>query len=142
MSFTLDMKKAVKNIKEDTEKVVRGTLFGISSRIIKATPVGNPALWQSPAPEGYVGGSLRGAWSATIGAPDNIPKKSIDSNGSKTVNDMATTANNVNIGQSFYLSNSLPYAVRVEFGHSTQAPNGMVRRAVAQTQQIVDKAAR
>jgi len=139
MSFTLDMTRAVKNIKENTLEVVRGTIFGVSSRIIKATPVGNPALWKSPAPKGYIGGTLRGAWSATIGAPDHTPKNSKDKTGGATISDMATTAESVKIGQTFYLSNAQPYARRVEFGWShIQRPAGMVRVSVASTQAVVD----
>lgn len=31
-----------------------------------------------------------------------------------------------------FISNSLPYIVPLEYGHSGQAPNGMVRKAIAQ----------
>jgi hypothetical protein len=31
-----------------------------------------------------------------------------------------------------YLTNSLPYIVPLEYGHSGQAPNGMLRKAIAQ----------
>lgn len=138
MSLTLDMKNIIKKTKEDTLDVIHGTLFGVSSRIIKGTPVGNPSLWMSKPPKGYVGGSLRGAWSATINAPDMTPKMSIDSSGGGTINEALATIGNVKVGDTFYLSNALPYAERVEFGWSTQRPNGMVRKAVADTQRILD----
>lgn len=40
------------------------------------------------------------------------------------------------------ISNHLPYARRLEWGHSAQAPAGMVRITVAEFEGIVDKAAR
>lgn len=38
------------------------------------------------------------------------------------------------------ISNHLPYARRLEYGHSAQAPGGMVRITVGEFQSIVDKA--
>ena len=45
-------------------------------------------------------------------------------------------------GQVAFIVNNLPYAIPLEYGHSTQAPNGMVRITVERFQQIVDAAAR
>lgn len=39
------------------------------------------------------------------------------------------------------IQNTQPYAVRVEFGWSTQAPEGMMRRAIAEFPAITDKIA-
>lgn len=49
--------QAVLNIQKRAEQMVRGTVIGCASRIIKRTPVGNPDLWAGRAPVGYVGGS-------------------------------------------------------------------------------------
>jgi nitroimidazol reductase NimA-like FMN-containing flavoprotein (pyridoxamine 5'-phosphate oxidase superfamily) len=46
------------------------------------------------------------------------------------------------IGQTAYLVNNLPYAVPLEYGHSKQAPGGMVRITLARFQQVVDEAIR
>ncbi|MNT90915.1 hypothetical protein D3C72_2319290 [compost metagenome] len=46
------------------------------------------------------------------------------------------------VGQMAYLINNLPYAIPLEFGHSNQAPNGMVRVTIARFQQIVEQAIR
>jgi hypothetical protein len=43
MTFTVDMKRAVKNIKGFNEQAVRGSFLDLAGRIIKATPVGNPS---------------------------------------------------------------------------------------------------
>ena len=45
-------------------------------------------------------------------------------------------------GATIYLVNNLPYAVRLEYGWSKQAPAGMVRITAAEFQSIVDDAAR
>lgn len=142
MSFSLDLTRAIENIKGEADRVVRGTLFSISARIIERTPVGNPSLWQNPPPPGYVGGSLRGGWQASIGRPDLSMPSSVDKNGSATIGRAGQIALSYNIGETYYLTNPLPYAYRVEYGWSQQAPQGMVRRSVSEAQAQVDKLAR
>ena len=40
-----------------------------------------------------------------------------------------------------YFRNNLPYAARIEYGaHSTQAPQGMVRLAMASVNNVIKKA--
>ena len=46
------------------------------------------------------------------------------------------------LGDTAYLVNNLPYAVPLEYGHSSQAPAGMVRVTIAEFQQIVEAAVR
>ena len=44
---------------------------------------------------------------------------------------------------SFYLTNNSPYAERIEYeGHSTQAPDGMVRINAIKFQQTLNEVAR
>ena len=45
-------------------------------------------------------------------------------------------------GRVTFMTNNLPYAVKLEYGHSDQQPQGTVRRTAAQFQQVVDAAAR
>ena len=146
MTFKLDLSKAIENIIKDRDKIIRGTLAQLSTNIIKSTPVGNPALWAPsslPAPHGYVGGSLRGAWNASFGQPDRTKTGRIEkAAGGQTAGDAASIAASFNAGQTFYLTNPLPYAGRVEFGHSSQRPNGMLRVNLKQAQSIMDKIAK
>ena len=154
MGFSLDLSGAIANIKKGAAKTVRGTTLGIVGRIILRTPVGNPDIWlyfdkskgayvdyisARGIPRGYVGGSLRGAWQATLNSPLVGPlQQHIDANGSKTIAKANKVIKDMKIGDTFRLTNALPYARRVEFGWSSQAPQGMVRLSVAETQQILD----
>lgn len=125
-------------ISEDTEKVVRGTLLGIASKVVKGTPVGNPNLWKSKPPKGYRGGTLRGAWNAGLDTPDREQSGSKDKSGAATIGAISTTLAGFNMGQTFYLSNPQPYAVRVERGWSQQRPQGMLRVALTNLQRYID----
>ena len=48
----------------------------------------------------------------------------------------------VNPTSGLTITNSLPYAIRVENGYSTQAPAGMVKVTVVQFQNFIAKAAK
>lgn len=42
--------------------------------------------------------------------------------------------------RAIYFSNTVPYATRLEFGHSKQAPNGMIRITAAEFQKFFNQA--
>lgn len=143
MSFSLDLSKAIENIKENRDKIVRGTLIKVSTDAIVGTPVGKTSLWKTKyPPRGYVGGTLRGAWQASIGTPNLTRTNSVDKSGSKTAGKAAGVINTLEIGSTFYLTNPQPYARRVEFGWSKQRPNGMLRIAIAGAQKALDRLAK
>ena len=126
MSFATDLDKAVLNIKGFTEKQVRGTLFGLSSRIIKESPVDT--------------GRFRGNWQASIGSPAPSTTSRLDSTGAGSINDVAVTLQGLKLGQTFYLANNLPYARRLEYGYSKQAPSGFLRINLQRVQLEINKA--
>ena len=94
------------------------------------------------APEGYVGGRFRGNWMFSIGAPDSATTEEIDPSGAKSTARITAGIIEFKAGDTCYITNSLGYAIPLEFGHSTQAPGGMVRVTVARFQQIVLEAIR
>jgi len=141
MNFSLDLTRATRNLSKNNERVVRGTWLGLVGRIIKSTPVANVSLWENPD-FGYVGGSLRGGWNVSIGAPDFTETGIIDTNGRGTQAKASAAMDGYRVGNPLYLTNPLPYAVAVENGWSSQAPVGMLRVNLAQTQSILNKAAK
>lgn len=90
---------------------------------------------------GYVGGRFRGNWQVSFNAPAQGETGVIDAQGNRTV--AAGTAIiqtfTTNVG-TIYLMNNVPYAQRLEYGWSSQAPNGMVRITVAEFQAMVNRA--
>ncbi|MCX4217397.1 hypothetical protein MKZ87_07065 [Pseudomonas sp. MCal1] len=94
------------------------------------------------AGKGYVGGRFRGNWQFLIGAPADGVLDQVDPGGNVTLAKLKLQVEQLTIGQTAYIVNNLPYAVPLEYGHSKQAPGGMVRITLARFQQIVDEAIR
>ncbi|MGF6127260.1 hypothetical protein QF019_002469 [Pseudomonas frederiksbergensis] len=94
------------------------------------------------AGKGYVGGRFRGNWQFSIDNPADGVLNQIDPSGNVSIAVLRTQVQSLTIGQTAYLVNNLPYAVPLEYGHSKQAPGGMVRITLARFQQIVDEAIR
>lgn len=86
-------------ISKINEKVFQSATRDLYNKIISYTPVGDPSLWNWPAPANYHPGTLKKSWTLEL------------QKGEVTI------------------SNNQPYAVRVEDGWSSQAPSGMMRRA-------------
>ena len=106
---------------------VRKAVIKTWGKIIKLTPVGNPTLWKSPAPKGYVGGRARANWFVDTKVDDKIT--SIPRNKGPAY--VASSLPRQIVGQKVFMYNNLPYIRRLEYGHSTQAPAGMVRKSMA-----------
>lgn len=141
MSFELDLRAFIEKAKGNSEQVVRKVGTDMLARIVDRSPVGNPDLWESPPPPGYVGGRFRGNWQVTFGAQAVSETGRIDKSGGETLRAgqavLAAYHSGVN---SIWLTNTVPYAMRLEYGWSSQAPGGMVRVTSAEFQQFVDRA--
>ncbi|WP_434676225.1 hypothetical protein [Pseudomonas sp. D3-10] len=90
----------------------------------------------------YVGGRFRGNWQFSIDAPADGVLDTIDPSGRMSLALLRGQVTSLTAGQTAYIVNNLPYGIPLEYGHSTQAPNGMVRVTLARFQQIVDEAVR
>ena len=121
-----DWTTATLEFAEYPEKVVRGTLFRLAGRIIKRSPVDT--------------GRFRNNWNALTNSINTATTNSTDSSGASSISEARTTIENLQIGATFYLTNNLPYARRLEYGWSDQAPSGMLRRSVAELQARMNEA--
>lgn len=91
------------------------------------------------AGKGYVGGRFRANWNVSYGAIDYSVTESTDrSKSDAEVSKAATLA----IGGTIYMTNSLPYALKLENGYSKQAPIGMVRLSAVEFARAVRKSVR
>ena len=126
MSFAKDLDKISLNLKGYAEEMVRGTLFALSSRIIKESPVDT--------------GRFRGNWQASVNTPKKGKLQRKDKSGAASINEVSSIVMSLDMGQTFYLTNNLPYARRLEYGYSKQAPSGMLRINVMRVQSELEKA--
>ena len=94
------------------------------------------------AGQDYVGGRFRANWHISLGVVESVTFDEVDPSGAETTAALVAAMSDFTAGQMAYIINNLPYAIPLEFGHSTQAPGGMVRVTVARFQQIVLEAIR
>lgn len=141
--FALSLAAFAKEAPEAARTVVRKVSIDVLTKVVQRTPVGNPSLWKSKPPAGYVGGRLRANWHTTFGAPSFKVTTERDQIGAATIARGTSTIQRAYGEMDIYITNSLPYAIPVEYGHSQkQAPAGMVRVTVTEFQSFVDARAR
>lgn len=81
-------------------------------------------------------GRLRGNWQAGAGVYETTTTDGTDPGGQATIGAISATVLGAGPFVALTLTNNLPYAVPIEYGHSQQAPAGMVRVSVAEFQGI------
>lgn len=95
------------------EDVARKVAFDVFSQVVRKSPVDT--------------GRFRANWNFSVGAPDFSTTAATSAARGEIEARQALTAP---VGGVLYISNGLPYARRLEYGWSKQAPYGMVRTTV------------
>lgn len=93
------------------------------------------------AGKGYVGGRFRGNWQVSFDTPKSGTLERIDPKGAATTNEGSAIIYGftAEVG-TIWMMNNVVYGQALEYGHSTQAPAGMVRISALSFQTFVDKA--
>ncbi len=149
-TFTLDLRTAIAKAKEKAGQVIESTLVDLATQLVQRSPVGNPLLWQEKPPAGYVPGAFRGNWQHAFNVLPAGVLDVRDADGSATIAALterirlamrSTTGNpGTQYGVHMFVNN-LPYARRLEYGHSRQAPSGIVGLTAMSLQESVLRAA-
>jgi hypothetical protein len=120
---------------------VKEIVSEIALSVIVKSPVGDPALWQSgKAPADYEGGQFKANWNYAEGSPNTATTNAIDPDGGATLDRIVGSIPDDAAGRLHFITNSLPYAKRIEDGWSTQAPAGVVGLTVIEFQPIIKRA--
>lgn len=127
-SFTAQLQQFADETMEKADSIFRDVVMSMAGVIVRLSPVDT--------------GNFKGAWRLSIDGYDTTVPETPDKQGGEVLARMLAEVGNLTFGQAAYLQNNLPYAVPLEFGHSTQAPTGIVRIAQAQFQQLVQQAVR
>jgi hypothetical protein len=112
-SVPLDRLARASGARMDT--VVRRAVFTLFQKVVLRSPVDT--------------GRFRANWNVTLGAPDYATSDNTASSRGVTE---ATKVLGWRAGGVYWMANGLPYAQRLEYGWSGQAPNGMVRVSVVE----------
>ncbi|HNB45358.1 MAG TPA: hypothetical protein PLL72_14240 [Burkholderiaceae bacterium] len=91
--------------------------------------------------KGYVGGRFRANWQVGIGSVNDDTSAPPDASGQAALGRASAVIATWATGSgTIWISNSLPYAKKLEFGYSKQAPGGMVRLTVQDFRQKFQQA--
>jgi hypothetical protein len=143
MSFADDLRRMRDSVDARANAVVRKIVIDVGTALVMKSPVGDADYWVMPAPPGYVGGRFRANWQYGLGHYDASTSEKIDQAGTGAINTIVGKVPTDAGGQIHYITNSLPYAKRLEEGHSKrQAPHGMVGITILEFEPIVAAAAR
>lgn len=124
--FALELRKLIEKAKVAPELVVRKATLDIHSSVVDMSPVDT--------------GRFKNNWNLALGAADLSITTGLDPSGSNT-KARALAAAAAYKGGDMFLTNNLPYAIPLEYGHSkAQAPQGMVRVTVARWNEHIKKA--
>lgn len=127
-SFALSLAQFAETAKEAVDASLREIVIELGNSLIRMSPVDT--------------GRFRGNWQFSISTPASGTIAQVDPNGAATSAQIADGSIAFKAGETAFIVNNLPYSIPLEFGHSDQAPAGMVRVTVARFQQIVLEAIR
>jgi len=127
-SFAESLAAFAEQAKEAIDDVFREVVIEIGTSVIRLSPVDT--------------GRFKGNWQFTVGAPSNQSIDTFDKAGHETIAALVAEVSRLEAGQVAYIVNNLVYGVPLEYGHSDQAPAGMVQITLARFQQIVEEAIR
>lgn len=105
-------------VEKKLSEVVRLTVLSMSQRMINRSPVDT--------------GRFRGNWQLGLASINSDTSSPPDTSGTSAMGRISRGLSVAEIGKRIYITNSLPYSRRLEYGWSQQAPQGMVRLTVAE----------
>ena len=120
MSLTSDLKRFASMSIAKQERVVKASFIHLGTEMEIKSPVDK--------------GTFKSNWMANL---NSIDSSTTDSTTRDSVGAIAVELGGFRVGQTYYYTNSLPYAMALEFGHSNQRPHGVVRLAARKWPQIV-----
>jgi len=126
-NFELDIQRYVDAANGKIDLVIRKISLDLFRRVVMKSPVDT--------------GRFKGNWQVQIGSIPGGTLKLDDKAGTATIARVTAETLKLKAGEVIYLVNNLEYARALEYGHSKQAPKGMVRITVAEFPQVVNKAA-
>lgn len=127
MSFSLDIKKFAQKSGKSIEQINRMFCIKIFSDVIEASPVDE--------------GRFRGNWVLSENVAVRRATNDTDKSGAIALQHISNTITGKE--KIMFFTNSLPYAIALEFGHSKiQAPSGVIRPIARRYKKILSESIR
>ncbi len=123
MTFAGDLKDFELRFDQASDDFIQGVETSLFNSVILDSPVDT--------------GRFRGNWQTSITNPYAGTTSQADPTGAQAIARMQSFVSALKGGRVTFLTNNLPYAERLEYGYSGQAPEGMVRKNVARFHSII-----
>jgi hypothetical protein len=126
-SFSLQLDQFKQKAMASIEQTIKDVVIQIGETIINLAPVDT--------------GRFKGSFQFTVGAPANFSPIRYDKEGTIALAELNARVAQWDTSQVAYFVSNLVYAISLEYGHSSQAPSGVIRITIAQFEKIVAAAA-
>lgn len=126
-AFKLKVAAFAKKVEQNSEQAARIAALALLRSVVLMSPVDT--------------GRFRGNWFAQFDAAPQTTME-VDRGGGMTIERAMTYLKGFKLGMpKIFLLNHLPYSIPLEYGHSQQAPHGMVRLTVVKFRQFMREVA-
>lgn len=127
-AFRVNFRALVDKVGDKMELFVKASALGIGKSLVEKSPVDT--------------GRFKGNWQYGQSSVNMTTSSAPSRDGSAAIGRIQTGLETYKLGKMIYITNSMPYAKKLEDGSSKQAPNGMVALTVQSFQDNVRKAAK
>jgi len=125
-SIQQQLAEIAKQSEVKASQVVRASVMEVANRTVLRTPVDD--------------GILIANWLAGVNAADESTTDTPDKSGAATIGKISAKINGYQLGDSLFVTNSMPYAYRIEYlGWSERQKGGMMRISVAEFDVIAER---
>lgn len=114
--FAADISRICRKAGDDMDAVARMTCQDLGFIVVEGTPLDT--------------GFARASWQPSLNTPQ------VAAGPGDAMGQVALVTAQMKAGDKFFMLNNAAYILRLEYGWSQQAPNGMVRITLARAQQI------
>ena len=126
MSFVSDVKQWAENTGDDVDHVLRAVTLELAKDVIQSTPVDE--------------GTARNGWFSGVNKNPG-GRRAAKKTGQAALDQLGREVEKFHVGDKFTLINRIPYILKLEYGGSKQAPNGMLRRSIRRAKLVLRRKA-
>lgn len=127
-SFAEQLEDFADYAKEMADEIFKSVVIQVGASVINLSPVDT--------------GKFLANWQFSIDSVNSGEIDATDQMGDETLARFVREVGPLTYGKTAYIYNNLVYGPSLEYGHSRQAPRGMVRITLARFQEIVNQAVR